>query len=177
MKTSPHSSQFQYLRGHLIFAAIRNLRLVVQNPRCNSGELRCLVRSTYYSLAVFGNGQRRSNRFSGRSRAIKPIRPGRTTYLIACLVAGLALATGHAKSATHTDDRFTPCMPSDKFIEISVTSKKIAATTEASERRVWILVDLPTPDQIHVPVPDAATAAEHTALEAQALALKGEIVR
>jgi hypothetical protein len=149
---------------------------VVQNPRCNSGELRCIL-LTYCSLAVFGNGQRRSDNFSGPPRAIKRKRPGWTTCLAACLAAGLALSTGHANSAIHIDDRFAPCTPSEKFIQISVTSKKIPATTEAPERRVWILVELPTPDQIQVPVPDSGTAADHPALESQASALKGEIVR
>ena len=46
------------------------------------------------------------------------------------------------------DDRFTSCEPSQKFIEIKVTSKTIPATGSAPERRVWVLSEIPGADQI-----------------------------
>ena len=45
-------------------------------------------------------------------------------------------------------DRFTSCEPAQKFIEIKVTSKTIPATGSLPERRVWVLSEIPTADQI-----------------------------
>jgi hypothetical protein len=49
-----------------------------------------------------------------------------------------------------SDDRFTPCQPSEKFIEFRVTSKTIAAAGTMPERRVWIIQEFPSDGQVQV---------------------------
>jgi hypothetical protein len=49
-----------------------------------------------------------------------------------------------------SDDRFTPCQPAEKFIELRVTSKTIAAAGTMPERRVWIIQEFPSDAQVQV---------------------------
>src|SRR5678815_540762 len=74
----------------------------------------------------------------------------RSLMLVTLLTFSFVLASGQ--------ERFTPCIPPDKFIEVSITPKTIAPSDTSPARNIWILVRTPGPDQVVVPGDDALKA-------------------
>jgi hypothetical protein len=67
----------------------------------------------------------------------------RVTVLTVCLLF-------LSQAVMAQSERFTPCSPSDKYIELKISAKTIPATASLPERRVWVVTELPNADQIVV---------------------------
>src|SRR5258705_904324 len=87
------------------------------------------------------------------------IRAGLQSHLLRIVnrlvkLLSLLILTSLVTVANGTDDRFTPCAPADKFIEIMVTARTIPASTATQERRVWVITTIPAPEQVVVAAGD-----------------------